>query len=114
MLGVLYLGGVLVGGVLGVVWLRVQAVHVSYRLDELRKLRGQVEETNRKLHLELASLRSLSRVDAAARRLGFVQPTPDQVRIAREFVVPGETTGQTAAVHAATSSDVVPGSRGRP
>jgi cell division protein FtsL len=88
MAGMLCLGGVLVAAVLGYVWLHVQRVRISYELEMLRTARGRLEEQNRKLQLELASLRAFARVDAAARRLGLTQPTPDQVRLAREYVAP--------------------------
>src|SRR5262249_42128959 len=48
MAGVLCLGGLLVGGVLGYVWLHVQRVRVSYELEDLRSLRADVEEQNKK------------------------------------------------------------------
>ena len=88
MAGVLCLGCVLVGAVLGYVWLQVQRVRVSYELEDLRALRAEVEEQNRKLGLELLTLRSFARVDSTARRLGLREPRRDQVRLAREFVVP--------------------------
>jgi cell division protein FtsL len=114
MAGVLYLGSVLVGGVLGYVWLQVQSVRVTYELEDLRSLRAEVQEQNRKLHLEIASLRSFARVDSAARRLGLREPSRDQVRLAREFAVP-ETTGPAqASIQAAASDDTVISSRGRP
>jgi hypothetical protein len=82
---VLALGGLLVGGVLGYVWLQVQRVRVSYEMEDLRALRADVEEQNRKLRLELSSLRSYARVETEARRLGLTEPARDQVRLAREF-----------------------------
>ena len=88
MAGMLCLGCVLVGGVLGYVWLQVQRVRVSYGLETLRASRTRLEEQNRKLQLELASLRAFARVDSAARRLGLTAPAPDQVRLAREYVAP--------------------------
>jgi hypothetical protein len=99
MAGVLCLGGLLVGGVLGYVWLQVQRVRVSYELEDLRSLRAEVEEQNKKLRLELSSLRSFARVDSAARRLGFTEPSRDQVRLAREFVTP-EKSDPLAAIDA--------------
>ncbi len=89
MAAVLALGGLLVGGVLGYVWLQVQRVRVSYELEDLRALRADVEEQNRKLRLELSSLRSFARVESEARRLGLTEPARDQVRLAREFLAPG-------------------------
>ncbi len=112
MAGVLGLTGLLVTGVLGYVWLQVQRVRVTYELEGLRSLKTQIDEQNRKLSLELASLRALARVDSAARRLGLTQPTPDQVRLAREFLAPDSLPGGVASRTAATD-DVRP-SRGRP
>jgi cell division protein FtsL len=94
MAGVLAVGGFLVGSVLGYVWLQVQRVRVSYELEDVRALRADVEDQNRKLRLELYSLRSLARVDSAARRLGLTEPARDQVRLAREFVSAGSGEGQ--------------------
>ena len=76
--------------VLGVVGLRVQQVRLSYRLDALRGGRAEAEELNRRLRVEMATLKSLSRIEGKARtELGMVAPARDQVRIAREFVPGG-------------------------
>ncbi len=101
MAGVLCLGGLLVGGVLGYVWFHVQRVRVSYELEDLRALRADVEEQNKKLRLEISSLRSFARVESAARRLGFTEPERDQVRLAREFVTSG-TTAEVAGSEGGT------------
>src|SRR5262249_58763466 len=93
MIGALGLGGLLVGGVLGYVWLQVQRVRVSYELEDLRALRSDVEEQNKKLRLELSSLRSFARVDSAARRLGLTEPGRDQVQLARQVVSGGAADG---------------------
>jgi len=99
MAGVLGLGCVLVSGVLGYVWLQVHRVRVSYELEDLRSLRADVEQQNRKLRLELLSLRSYARVDAAARQLGLREPATDQVRLAREFATRGPDDTATAMAH---------------
>ncbi|MGH7264028.1 MAG: hypothetical protein ACREMB_04120 [Candidatus Rokuibacteriota bacterium] len=112
MAGVLCLGAVLVGCVLGYVWLQVQRVRVSYELEDLRGLRAEVEEQNKKLRLELLSLRSYARVDSAARRLGLTEPAPDQVRLAREFVPETEEEGVAMRTVSEESSETSP--RGRP
>jgi cell division protein FtsL len=111
MAGVLYLSGVLVFGVLGYVWFQVQRVRLSYQLDDLRSLRADVEEQNRKLHLEIASLRAFARVDSAARRLGLTQPTADQIQMAREFV---EDDRADAAARTAASIEAMTLTRRRP
>ena len=82
--------GLAVALVLGVVGLRVQQVRMSYRLDVLRQHRAELEEINRRLRVEMATLRSLSRIEGKARsELGMVAPGRDQVQLAREFVQGG-------------------------
>jgi cell division protein FtsL len=83
--------GLAVALVLGVVGLRVQQVRLSYRLDALRSSRAGIEESNRRLRVEMATLKSLSRIEGKARtELGMVAPARDQVRLAREFVSGGK------------------------
>ena len=61
--------------ILGVVGLRVQQVRLSYRLDALRGSRAEAEELNRRLRVEMATLKSLSRIEGKARtELGMVAP----------------------------------------
>src|SRR5262245_22831435 len=78
--------GFLVALVLSVVGLRVQQVRLSYRLDGLRAARAELEERQGRLRVELASLKSLARIEIKARELGMAPPARDQVRLAREFV----------------------------
>lgn len=88
--------GILVALVLGMVGLRVQQVRLSYRLDALRTARAELEETNRRLRVELATLKALARIEGKARgELGMVPPARGQVRLAREFVPGG--SGLSAA-----------------
>lgn len=85
------LSACLMVGALGVVGLKVQHVLLSYRLDALRAARGELDELNRQLRVELATLRSLARIeDKALAELGMVSPAPQQVRLAREFVTEGD------------------------
>jgi cell division protein FtsL len=82
--------GVVVALVLGLVGLRMQQVRLSYRLDSLRTAKADVEESNRRLRVEKASLQSLARIELEARaRLGMVAPTQQQVQLAREFAGDG-------------------------
>lgn len=105
MAGVLALGGVLVTGVLGYVWLQIHRVRVVYELEDLRSLRADVEGQNRKLRLELLSLGSFARVDSVARRLGLREPEPNQIRLTREFVIPHPEDPDTGAVQTARMGD---------
>ena len=97
--------GVVVALVLGLVGLRMQQVRLSYRLDSLRTAKVDVEELNRRLRVEKASLQSLARIELEARaRLGMVAPTQQQVQLAREFAGDGTASaalrGRTAAAAA--------------
>jgi cell division protein FtsL len=93
MAGAVFGAGLVVALVLGVVGLRVQQVRLSYRLEALRAARADVEETNRRLRVELAMLRSPARIEGKARNeLGMTAPSQQQVRLAREFV-PGASGG---------------------
>lgn len=84
----LALGGALVVVVcaLAVVGLRMQSVHLGYRLDTMRAERGEVAMLLRQLEVEIATLRSPARIEARARELGLITPAREQVRLAREFI----------------------------
>lgn len=71
-----------VGIVLLHVWLRLQVVQVGYVLSTTSKLQGRLEQENRELKVELATLTSPERLEALARkRLGMVPPEKGQVII---------------------------------
>ncbi len=104
--------GVVVALVLGLVGLRMQQVRFSYRIDVLRTAKAGVEEANRRLLVEKASLQSLARVEVEARtRLGMVAPTQQQVQLAREFVGGGTAT---AALGGRTATAAAPVGEGNP
>lgn len=108
------LGAVLMTGLLGVVGLRAQQVRLSYRMDTLRTARTETEELNRRLKVELATLRSLARIEDKARReLGMVAPGRDQVQLAREFVAGGNGLSLNRAVppRTAAADRAAPGER---
>lgn len=87
------LSACLVGSATGIVWIKVEQVLVSYRLDALRSAKSGLDELNRQLRVELATLRSLARIeDKALGELGMVPPARHQVRLAREFVTDGDGT----------------------
>ncbi len=99
----LLISACLVGGVLGIVGLRVHQVKLSYRLEQLRQTRGQLEEVNRQLRVELATLRALARIESKARgELGMLSPSRNQVRMAREYV-PGRAPVAEGAGRGAAS-----------
>ncbi|HEY3306442.1 MAG TPA: cell division protein FtsL [Candidatus Binatia bacterium] len=62
------------------VWLRLQVVHLGYVLSTMSKLQSQLEQENRELKVELATLTSPGRLEAMARaRLGMTEPQRGQV-----------------------------------
>jgi cell division protein FtsL len=78
LIGCLALG--LVGVALLHVWLRLQVVHMGYVLSTTSKLQNQLEQENRELKVELATLTSPDRLEAMSRRrLGLRSPEKGQV-----------------------------------
>ena len=62
------------------VWLRLQVVHMGYVLSTTSKLQDRLEQENRELKIELATLTSPDRLESLARRrLGLRQPEKGQV-----------------------------------
>ena len=109
--------GLLVALVLGVVGLRVQQVRLSYRLDGLRSARAELEEHRNRLRVEVATLKSLARIEGKARtELGMVPPSREQVRLAREFVAGGTGLSSLAPITASAEeprADSSPGGGSR-
>ena len=83
---------------LAVVGLRVQSVHLGYRVDAVRVEHNELIALIRQLEVELATLRSPARIESRARELGLITPARQQVRLAREYVA-GESG--VAAAHQA-------------
>jgi len=72
----------LLGVVLVHVWLRLQVVKTGYVLATATKLQTRLEQENRELQIELATLTSPDRLESLARRrLGLVPPEKGQVVI---------------------------------
>jgi cell division protein FtsL len=80
--GMVLLSFVLVGVALAHVWLRLQVVQMGYELSTTSKLQNQLEQEQRALRVELATLMSPDRLEAMARkRLGLTPPEKGQVII---------------------------------
>ncbi|HEY7541219.1 MAG TPA: hypothetical protein VIF11_13815 [Methylomirabilota bacterium] len=79
----------LVAGALTVVGIRVEQVHIAYRVDAIKTERARAEDRIRQLEIEVATLRSPSRIEARARQLGLVTAGRDQIRLAKEYVAGG-------------------------
>ena len=70
----------LIGVALLHVWLRLQVVHMGYALSTTAKLQNQLEQAQRELKVESATLTSPDRLQAMARkRLGLITPEKGQV-----------------------------------
>ena len=78
----LFLALFLVGLALLHVWLRLQVVHLGYVLSTTSKLQSQLEQENRELKVELASLTAPDRLEEMAQlRLGLLEPQKNQMVI---------------------------------
>ena len=91
----------LAAAALTVVGVRVEQVHLAYRLDAVRSERARAEDRIRQLEIEVATLRSPSRIEARARQIGLVAAGRDQIRLAKEYVTGG--TGLAADTTRAAS-----------
>ena len=97
---------VLVALVLGVVGVRLHQVRLSYRLDGLRAIRAELEESKSRLRVEVDTLQSLARIEGKARaELGMVPPTANQVQLAREFVPGGDGVSVSMVAPVTASAD---------
>ena len=62
------------------VWVRLQTVHAGYELSTARRLAHRLEQEQRELEIEVATLTSPRRLEQIAReRLGMGPPTPGQI-----------------------------------
>lgn len=76
----LVLGLCLSGMALLHVWVRLQVIHMGYVLSTASKVHSHLEQQNRELKLELATLTSPERLQQMAKnRLRLVEPEKDQV-----------------------------------
>ncbi len=73
-----------IGGSLVYVWSRIQVIQVGYEISDAMKTgRGLVEE-NKRLRVEVGTLKSYSRIEKiAAEELGMTKPGPGQVIVIR-------------------------------
>lgn len=61
-------------------WQHFQCVRYGYEIEQLKAQRAALEEWNRQLHLEQASLADPQRIDTLARKeLGLARPGPEQM-----------------------------------
>ncbi len=69
-----------VGVALLLVWVRLQVVNGGYELSTARHLAHRLEQEQRELEIEIATLTSPRRLETLAReRLGMTPPAPGQI-----------------------------------
>jgi cell division protein FtsL len=64
---------------LGYMWQHYSAIEYGYQIQAQKSERDRLEEVNRTLRFEEASLRDPERIDALARGMGMIAPQPGQV-----------------------------------
>ncbi|MDO3378823.1 cell division protein FtsL [Geoalkalibacter halelectricus] len=80
LLPVLFFVGLVLAISLLFVWSRIEVFELKYEISALETALREGQQENRQLRLEVASLRSPSRIENIARtRLGLREPTPEQI-----------------------------------
>jgi len=73
-----------IGGSLFYVWSRIQVIQLGYEISNALKEERVLTEANKKLRLEIATLKSCPRIEKiAAEELSMSKPKPDQVIVMR-------------------------------
>ena len=74
----------LVGGSLFYVWSRIQVIRLGYEISSAMKEEKTLTETNKRLRLEIATLKSYARIEKfAVEELRMAKPKPEQVVVIR-------------------------------
>lgn len=72
------------GGALFYVWSRIQVIQLGYEISNALKGERGLTEANKKLRLEIATLKSCSRIEKfATEELRMAKPKPEQVIVIR-------------------------------
>jgi cell division protein FtsL len=73
-----------IGGSLFYVWSRIQVIRLGYEISNALKEERALTEANKKLRLEIATLKSYVRIEKlAVEELRMVKPKPEQVIVIR-------------------------------
>ena len=73
-----------IGGSLFYVWSRIQVIRLGYEISNALKEGKALTETNKKLRLEIATLKSYGRIERfAVEELRIGKPKPEQVIVIR-------------------------------
>ena len=74
----------LIGGSLFYVWSRIQVIRLGYEISSALKEGKALTEANKRLRLEIATLKSYARIEKlAVEELGMAKPKPEQVVVIR-------------------------------
>ena len=74
----------LVGGSLFYVWSRIQVIQFGYEISSALKAGRELSESSKKLRLEIATLKSYTRIEKiAVEDLKMAKPNPDKVIVIR-------------------------------
>jgi cell division protein FtsL len=73
-----------IGGSLFYVWSRIQVIQLGYEISNAMKEERALTEANKKLRLEIATLKSYRRIEKfAVEELRMAKPKPEQVIVIR-------------------------------
>ena len=73
-----------IGGSLFYVWSRIQVIQLGYEISNVLKEERALTESNKKLRLEIATLKSYTRIERLAlEELRMAKPRPEQVIVIR-------------------------------
>ena len=73
-----------IGGSLFYVWSRIQVIQLGYEISNALKEERALTEVNKKLRLEIATLKSYGRIEKfAVEELKMAKPKPEQVIVIR-------------------------------
>jgi len=74
----------LIGGSLFYVWSRIQVIQLGYEISNALKAERTLTEENKKLRVEIATLKSYARIEkVAVEELRMAKPKPEQVIVIR-------------------------------
>ena len=74
----------LIGGSLFYVWSRIQVIQLGYDISNALKAERTLVEANKRLRVEIATLKSYTRIEKlAVEELRMAKPKPDQVIVIR-------------------------------
>ena len=73
-----------IGGSLFYVWSRIQVIRLGYEISSVLKEEKVLTEANKRLRLEIATLKSYARIEKfAVEELRMAKPKPEQVIVIR-------------------------------